>query len=617
MKKLLLFPLLLIGKFCLAQNVGIGTTSPQKLLSVNGAMVVDQGNSNTGTSSTGALSFGSLSGEAIGSKRNSGTGQFGLDFYTNGINRMTVSNSGNVGINIINPSSKLEIRGALGFSSVSKRWEMSYDSTNGYFYMDEYGSARRFYIKDGGNVGIGVANPLTKLDVAGSIKIGNSNVTEPGSIRYNSGKFEGYNGVGWTSFDQLPTGTLVSSSYYPNTELVNKGFKFKGFLNNVILQKEITGIAANTWLPTSTQTIVDPGAITGHSIVWTGTEMIVWGGDVQLYPNHFTTYEGAKYNPNENTWVYISNSNAPTARSYHTAVWTGTEIIVWGGYSDSYTPLFTGGKYNPSTDSWTATTTTNAQPSRYAHTAIWTGAEMIVWGGYDGTAALNSGAKYNPTTNTWTAITTTNAPSGRYGHTAIWTGTEMIIWGGYNGSSRLNTGAKYNPTTNTWTTITTTNAPSARDSHTAVWSGTDMIIWGGYDGSAGVNSGAKYNAGTNTWVTIPSIPGTSGMVGHAACWTGTEMLIWGGSNANPPYQYYSNIFKYAPGSNSWTTITAANPPEEREYVTSVWTGNCFIVWGGNTFTSLHNTGGRFFPTALPSYTTSTDQSGPIYLFSKE
>jgi hypothetical protein len=173
MKKMLLFPLLFIGKFCLAQNVGIGTTSPQKLLSVNGAMVVDQGNSNTGTSSTGALSFGSLSGEAIGSKRNSGTGQFGLDFYTNGINRMTVSNSGNVGINIINPSSKLEIRGALGFSSVSKRWEMSYDSTNGYFYIDEYGSGRRLYIKNGGNVGINTSNPQATLDVNGDVNIQN------------------------------------------------------------------------------------------------------------------------------------------------------------------------------------------------------------------------------------------------------------------------------------------------------------------------------------------------------------------------------------------------------------------------------------------------------------
>ena len=39
------------------------------------------------------------------------------------------------------------------------------------------------------------------------------------------------------------------------------------------------------------------------------------------------------------------------------------------------------GRYNPSTDSWTATSITNAPAGRSRHTAVWTGSEMIVWGG--------------------------------------------------------------------------------------------------------------------------------------------------------------------------------------------------------------------------------------------
>ena len=55
-------------------------------------------------------------------------------------------------------------------------------------------------------------------------------------------------------------------------------------------------------------------------------------------------------------------------------------MIVWGGLMTvSY--LNTGGRYNPSTDSWTATSTTNAPAGRDYHTAVWTGSEMIVWGG--------------------------------------------------------------------------------------------------------------------------------------------------------------------------------------------------------------------------------------------
>src|SRR5205807_2527299 len=136
------------------------------------------------------------------------------------------------------------------------------------------------------------------------------------------------------------------------------------------------------------------------------------------------------------TWTRTSTTNAPDARGdwSNTAVWTGSEMIVWGGYGGS--SLNTGGRYNPSTDSWTATSTTNAPAARYGHTAVWTGSQMIVWGG---TGGLPTGGRYNPSTDSWTATSTANAPTDRFWHTAVWTGSQMIVWGGYNGSV-FNTG---------------------------------------------------------------------------------------------------------------------------------------------------------------------------------
>src|SRR5947208_16843311 len=94
------------------------------------------------------------------------------------------------------------------------------------------------------------------------------------------------------------------------------------------------------------------------------------------------------------------------------AVWTGTEMIVWGG-SDDANHLNTGGRYNPANDSWMATSITNAPEARSGHTAIWTGSNMIVWGGGDGTSNFNNGGRYDPGTNSWTATSTANAPHAR------------------------------------------------------------------------------------------------------------------------------------------------------------------------------------------------------------
>jgi len=135
----------------------------------------------------------------------------------------------------------------------------------------------------------------------------------------------------------------------------------------------------------------------------------------------------------DDTWAASATVNAPDARNGHTAVWTGSEMIIWGGaFTDNvYHFLNTGGRYDPATDTWTPTGMTNAPIGRWRHAAVWTGSEMIVWGG--GTNDfLNTGGRYNPTDDSWTAISTANAPTERVKHTALWTGSEMVVWGGYN-----------------------------------------------------------------------------------------------------------------------------------------------------------------------------------------
>src|SRR5262249_577685 len=63
-----------------------------------------------------------------------------------------------------------------------------------------------------------------------------------------------------------------------------------------------------------------------------------------------------------------------------------------------------------SVNAWKDVTTTGAPSARHNHTAVWTGSQMIVWGGWDGSYELKTGARYSPTTDSWTDLPTTGAP---------------------------------------------------------------------------------------------------------------------------------------------------------------------------------------------------------------
>lgn len=121
--------------------------------------------------------------------------------------------------------------------------------------------------------------------------------------------------------------------------------------------------------------------------------MIVWGGfDAQ---QNFAS--GARYDPVADIWEPTTPTDAPLPRWGHSAVWTGDRMIVWGGYTAISDVLYprTGGVYDPVGDAWLATSTLDSPIGRTNHTAVWTGTRMIVWGGLNGTS-LGTGGIYTP-----------------------------------------------------------------------------------------------------------------------------------------------------------------------------------------------------------------------------
>lgn len=368
--------------------------------------------------------------------------------------------------------------------------------------------------------------------------------------------------------------------------------------------------AQDSWTAT-TQTNA-PTARFGHTGVWTGSRMVIWGGNGVTASALFDT--GGLYDPVADSWTATSTTGAPTPRFLHTAVWTGSRMIVWGGnIGGAGTVVNTGGAYDPVSNSWTAISTTNAPVARQHHVALWTGREMLVWGGDDNAGTyLNSGGRYDPASNTWTPMALAGSPAGRdWGLSAVWTGRELIIWGGRTAAGlELSTGGRYDPELDQWLAVNSTGSPQPRAFHTAVWSGREMIVWSG-SGSAG-DTGDSYDPVTNSWTSLPTLNAPSAHVFSRAVWTGRSMLVAAGtSSVNPG----TGAALYDPALRTWTPTSGSNQVA-LSHSCAVWTGREMIVWGGlsdpNFGASATAEGARYLPVTNPtdSWSTMTTTGAP-------
>lgn len=345
--------------------------------------------------------------------------------------------------------------------------------------------------------------------------------------------------------------------------------------------------AIGNCIPGTWQYLTTSGAPTernAHTAVWTGSEMIVWGGNTF---NSVVINTGGRYNPTSDFWQALSTNGAPPGRRNLTSVWTGTEMIVWGGrITGSNVNTNTGGRYNPATDQWASTSTGSNVPSpRVGPSSVWTGTEMIVWCGSVEGVPLPSGGRYNPVTDTWTPVSTLNAPQAC--PPLAWTGTEMIV-PSFPGSS----GGAYNPYTDTWYPISTIGAPTDIDK--VVWAGSELLTFGGVDGQ-GRMMGAAYNLTTDSWRTISPNGVMAFRNSPSIVWTGKEAILWGGFDSN--FQFYNDGSGYNPTSDTWTPVVAASNLTPRALHNAVWTGSQMIIWGGTNFTidQNRNDGGLYCP----------------------
>ena len=241
-------------------NVGIGTSNPTQNLSINGGLNIDSAKQNNGSSLNPGLSFGSNATPTEGIASNQAGGAknpSGLDFYTSGAARLSITSDGKAGVGTASPRNPLGIRGTstweelMSFEDASgiTKWHLNHNPQGpnvqrGLNFSETGVSDFRLFLQTGGNVGVGTGTPMASLDVAsGLLHVGGT--TTP-VVNKQQGAYLGWNAL---------TGGTGETDFINNQGLGAGGFAFMN-------------IAPNSPNPPSTLMV-----ITGSGNVGIGTPM--------------------------------------------------------------------------------------------------------------------------------------------------------------------------------------------------------------------------------------------------------------------------------------------------------------------------------------------------------
>lgn len=331
-----------------------------------------------------------------------------------------------------------------------------------------------------------------------------------------------------------------------------------------------------------TELAAPPAPRTDAVTVWSGRQssgrdLVMWGGSSgyggTLHNGGFSWDPDTNFSAHKSAWTPIAESPL-SGRAGAGAAFTGTEIVIWGGYGQGERPLGDGAAYDPESDSWRLLPDAPIAAAIPVAT-VWTGEEVLVWGSADRSAASTEGAAYNPTTNEWRRLP--DAPAAINQGSGVWANGdpsqrhEMIVFGAQldnNNASELDhaVGIAYNPQSDKWRELP--EVALSPQASAIAWTGERIIAWDYF------LSAAEYDRVSNKWRELPPVPLESSECYPASDTVGSYVFAW--------FCDQAAVWDFSEGR--WQRIEV---PEQRIPGKPVAAGEV-LVFAGATHESDHN-----------------------------
>lgn len=308
-------------------------------------------------------------------------------------------------------------------------------------------------------------------------------------------------------------------------------------------------------------------------VVWTGAELLVWGGVGRARRT------GAAYEPIARHWRSIAAAPMVPDPSIP-AVWTGTELLVWGGRvpgTDRFSwPRNVAAAYDPAADAWRIVASPEGASGPTTDLSAWTGTEMLAWGWFEERARPRARLlAYSPATDTWRQAA--DAPVSPGTGTMTWTGSELVVvgYGGAPDYDGMNAhAATYTPTTDAWRDLG--RLPMSGDGMpTAHATSGSVLLMNAYqwpDESVAVGEPANHDLVldpvTGCGYAPTEAPWTSS-TGSPSAWTGSLLLFPGDRG-----------LAYAPSTDDWKRLPRERGLRQPMIGSATWAGGRLFVLGG-------------------------------------